>query len=68
MGVVFGDKNFSKSWLLVEEKFYINYFELLVIYLVLKFFFKEKYNVYIGVKCDNIIVIVYVNNMGGMIL
>lgn len=67
MGAVFGDKNFSKSWSSVEEKFHINYLELLAIYLALKFFFKEKHNVHIGVKCDNTTAIAYVNNMGGMI-
>lgn len=28
----------------------------------------EEINVYVGIKCDNKIVIFYVNNMGGMVL
>lgn len=69
MGAVFGDKNFNKSWSSVEEKFHINNLKLLyvAIYLALKFFFKEKHNVHVGVKCDNTTAIAYVNIMGGMI-
>lgn len=68
MGVRFFYNYFNKKWKIEEKEFYINYLELLVIKLVIFYFCKDMLNVYIGIKIDNIIVLFYVNNMGGMVL
>lgn len=68
MGVRFFYNYFNKKWKIEEKDFYINYLELLVIKLVILYFCKDMLNVYIGIKIDNIIVLFYVNNMGGMVL
>lgn len=68
MGVRFFYNYFNKKWKIEEKDFYINYLELLVIKLVIFYFCKDMLNVYIGIKIDNIIVLFYVNNMGGMVL
>lgn len=53
-------------WINKDEVVYINKIECLVIFFGINFFFKKFSLKYICFKIDNIIVVLFINVMGGM--
>lgn len=63
-GVVCGLQLIGGFWILDEKCYYINYLELLVVFLGFKVFCILYCDRYISLKIDNIIVVVVINYMG----
>ena len=66
MGAVFNDDPTGGQWNDYERSLHINVFELKAIDFGLKSFFAHVYNEHIRIKSDNITVIAYINNKGGV--
>lgn len=63
-GVVMNDSLIGGRWLFFEVENYINCFEFLVVFFVLKCFQSLFLGKYVKIMIDNIIVVFVINNMG----
>ena len=59
-----GEIQTGGRWSVRETLNHINYLELLAAFLAIQCFVKQKYNITILLKMDNVMAVVYINKMG----
>ena len=65
-GAVCDGSRIGGRWSLEEKDHHINYLELLAVYHALRAFCKDKHDLHIQIKTDNVCCQTYINKMGGV--